>query len=391
MRLAVGGEGLQSGGDCGGVAESGGEGGGEGSAVHGEDEAVETMGYLAGGGRVGGDDDGFAEHLGFAHGDGFAFEAGGLEVDVAGFDVGIGIHAFAKYFDMVGHVESFNVFAYKFFHAAIAYDIPFESPDSFFDKQPAYLGDAFEVFCLAETAYGEQIEGVFGKRDVFGLVGEFFYEGCVEDVFDDYRPGGKFGIYAVEYAFAIFRHIDYAVDLAEHAAVESGVGHNFVVVGVNPCHFHVGIDATDEYGGNAEKVDGEVVVSFHLREQGLHGAVDDLLGVPDAVGESAAARPAAFGELCPQSDGGFGPLPLTQQLRDGTLEEVEATVVRQEVDMPVDKRHEIARVRAEKQIDLIIVIIEGVEQAEKGSLGAAYLHGGMYDEDALHAFTSSAI
>lgn len=383
----MGGEGVQPE----GVTESDGEVGGEGSGVHGEDEAVEAVGYLAGGGGVGGDDDGFAEHLGFADGDGFAFEAGGLEVDIAGFDVGIGIHAFAKYFDMVGHTESFNVFAYKSFHPTISYDVPFETADSFFCQQLAYLGDAFEVFCLAETAYGEQIEGVFGKRDVFGLVGEFFYEGGVENVFDDYRPGGKFGIYAVEYAFAVIGHIDYAVDLAEHAAVEPRVGDNFVVVGVNPCHFHVGIDATDEYGGDAEKVDGEVVVSFHLREQGLHGVVDDLLGVPDAVGESAATCPAAFGELCPKADGGFGPLALSQQLRDGTLEEIETTVVRQEVDMPIDKRHEIARMGAKKQIDLIIVIIDGVEQAEECSLGAAYLHGAVYDEDALHAFTSSAI
>ena len=59
--------------------------------------------------------------------------------------------------------------------------------------------------------------------------------------------------------------------------------------------------------------------------------------------------------------------------------------------MPVDKRHEIARVRAEKQIDLIIVIVEGVEQAEEGALGAAYLHGGMDDENSLHAFIFSAI
>ena len=258
----MGGEGVQSG----GVAEGVGKGVGEGVGIHGEDEAVKAVGNLAGGGGVGGDDDGFAEHLGFAHGDGFAFEAGGLEVDVAGFDVGIGIHAFAKYFYMVGHVESFNVFAYKFFHAAIAYDIPFEPPDSFFCQQPAYLRDVFEVFCLAEAADGEQVEGVFGKRDVFGFVGEFFYEGCVEDVFDDNRLGGKFGVDAVENAFAVFRHIDYAVDLAKQAAVETGVGYNFGVVGVNPCHLDVGVDATCEYGGDAEEVDGEVVVSFHLRD-----------------------------------------------------------------------------------------------------------------------------
>lgn len=144
----MGGEGVQPE----GVAEDGGEGVGEGSGVHGEDEAVEAVGNLAGGGGVGGDDDGFAEHLGFAHGDGFAFEAGGLEVDVAGFDVGIGIDAFAEYFDVFAHTESFNVFAYKFFHAAISYDVPFETADSFFCQQPAYLGDAFEVFCLAEAA-----------------------------------------------------------------------------------------------------------------------------------------------------------------------------------------------------------------------------------------------
>ena len=77
--------------------------------VEGDDDAVLTVAYLTAGGGVVGDDDGLAEHLGLTHGDGLTFKPRGLYVDVAGFDVGVGVALLAQDDDIILHASLGNL------------------------------------------------------------------------------------------------------------------------------------------------------------------------------------------------------------------------------------------------------------------------------------------
>ena len=104
--------------------------------VEGYDDAVLTVAYLTAGGGVVGDDDGLAEHLGLTHGDRLTLITGGLYVDVAGFDIWVGVALLAQDDDMILHAGLGNLPPDECLVTAKA------------NKEPLYFNGNVNVNCL---------------------------------------------------------------------------------------------------------------------------------------------------------------------------------------------------------------------------------------------------
>lgn len=139
----------------GGVEDEVGDALGAAFVVHGHDDAVHAVADLGGGGGVVGDHHGLAEHLCFAHGDAFALVARGLHVDVAGFDVGVGVVLLAEDDDVVLHARFGDFGADEGFVGAVADDEPLHV-QAFGADAAADVGQVVVILGFGEATYREQ-------------------------------------------------------------------------------------------------------------------------------------------------------------------------------------------------------------------------------------------